>query len=359
MTDGRIVDLKLVPLNLSMRQPFVTALGNKSISRNLLVALHLEDGTVGLGEASASLAWPLETQPAMKSALESLKGRLMGSPIHRFRYLADTAWKSAGEHPTAVAALECALLDAYTRRQNIPLWRFLGGKRRSVTTSFTISAWAPNQVLRVASALRAAGFRYLKVKVTGRNLDEDLRRVRAVHQIAPKATLWIDGNQGFSVKEALRFASTLRRYSLPVQLFEQPVARENWEGLGEVQREGKIPVAADESARSVSETLRLLRKKIVRIINIKIAKCGLFGTLEIIRMAKRNRTSLMIGCMAESAIGLSASVHLACGTGSFRFVDLDSHLLVVSPPCDSGFQSHGDRLTVHPRRPGCGVLLPG
>ena len=93
------------------------------------------------------------------------------------------------------------------------------------------------------------------------------------------------------------------------------------------------------------------------MINVKLAKCGLFGALEIIRRSKIAETRLMIGCMAESAIGLSPSVALACGTGAFDFADLDSHLLVISPACRPGFSTHGAKLSVHPTRPGSGVGL--
>ncbi|MBI3615401.1 MAG: dipeptide epimerase [Candidatus Omnitrophica bacterium] len=357
MSGERIAGLELAPLNLPMRRPFVTALGNKRISRNLLVRLRLEDGTVGIGEASASLAWPSETQAAMAAALRRLEGRLIGASILCFRRLAESAWEAAGEHPTAVGALECALMDAYTRTKGIPLWRFYGAKGRSVTTSLTISAWPGNQAARAASSAQAAGFRRLKVKVTGKNPDGDLRRIASVCEAAPQATLWVDGNQGFTVKEAIGFARLLRRHHFPIRLFEQPVAREDWDGLAQVQKEGGISVAADESARSVSEAGRLIRKRTVRILNIKLAKCGLLGAFKIVRLARRAGMKLMIGCMAESAVGLSASVQFACGTGVFDFVDLDSHLLVVSPPGVPGFETRGARLTVHPTRPGCGAEI--
>ena len=357
MISPRITAVELAPLDLPMRQPFVTALGDKRVSRNLLVRLRLDDGTVGIGEASASLAWPSETQAAMAAALRRLEGRLIGAPIRRFRRLSELAWEIAGAHPTAVGALECALMDAYTRTKGVSLWRFYGSRRRSVTTALTLSAWAEPQAARAAANAHAAGFRRLKVKVTGKNPDEDLRRIAAVCKAAPKAILWVDGNQGFAVKEAIRLARILRQKKFPIQLFEQPVRRENWDGLAQVQKEGGIPVAADESARTVSEASWLIRKKTVQILNVKLAKSGLLGASEIVRRAKRAGMKLMIGCMAESAVGLSASVHFACGTGAFDFVDLDSHLLVASSDDAAGFQTRGARLTVYPARPGCGARV--
>ncbi|HEX4048087.1 MAG TPA: enolase C-terminal domain-like protein, partial [Elusimicrobiota bacterium] len=67
-------------------------------------------------------------------------------------------------------------------------------------------------------------------------------------------------------------------------------------------------------------------------INVKLAKSGLSRGLEIAAVARAAGVPLMIGCMAETARGLSASVHFALGTGFFRFVDLDSDVLLAQPP---------------------------
>lgn len=358
MTEARITGVGLIPLTLPLRRPFVTALGEKRESRNLLVAIRLSNGIVGYGEASSSLAWPQETPSAMSKGLRRITPSLIGAKIGSYRRLIAQGWEIAGEHPTGMAALECALLDAFTRAQGISLWRWFGGKRRSVTTALTISAWEPATAARVAGRAFALGFRTFKVKVTGRNIDEDIRRVTAVHKAAPRAILWVDANQGFLSAEAVRFALFLRQQKLPVRLLEQPVHRENREGLAQVQREGGIPVAADESARSAAEACSLIRRRLADVINVKLAKSGLFGALQIIRLAKRSDVQLMIGCMAESVIGLSPNVALAAGLGAFDFVDLDSHLLVVSPPCRPGFTSRGARLSVSTNRPGTGVRFP-
>ena len=341
-----------------MRLPFVTALGRKQVSHNLLVTIRLADGTVGYGEASASLAWPEETQAAMARALRQITHSLIGAEIRQFRRLIAESWERIGHHPTAVGALECGLMDAFTRSRKIPLWRWLGGHRRSVTTSITLSAWPVAEAARFARNAERRGFRRLKVKVTGADVTQDLQRLLAVHRAAPKAVLWVDANQGFTTGEAIRFVSMTRRLRLPVQLLEQPVPRADLDGLAAVQREAKIPVVADESARTLAEAVRIIRRKTTSVINIKLAKSGLLGALEIIRMARKAGVQLMIGCMAESAIGLSASVACACGTGAFDFVDLDSHLLVTSPACTPGFSTKGARLTIATRRLGNGVILP-
>lgn len=335
--------VELIPLNLPMRRPFVTARGSKEVSHNLRVVVHLEDGTDGYGEASESLAWPDEKRPDFARAL--LNVNLAGEEIRATRRLSEKVWRIAGRHPAAAASLECALLDAYTRSRGISLWEWFGGKRRSVATSLTISAWPAAIAARAARAAAKSGFHRLKIKLTGKDAEDDFSRLLAVHRAAPKAALWLDGNQGFTREGAIRFCSRVRERRLPVELFEQPVPRGEWRGFREIERHGRIPVVADESVRSLSDARQIIRRRAASVINVKLAKCGVAGALEIIRLAKKTGARLMIGCMAESAAGLWPSVALACGTGAFRYVDLDSHLLVVSPPGPAGFRTQGNRLS--------------
>ena len=345
---GRITRLELTPLDLPMRQPFVTALGSKQVTRNLRVTVRLEGGASGNGEASASLAWPDQTQEAMRQALEKTRPWLIGSEIERFQALAARGWREIGHLSASAAALECALLDAFTRTRGISLWKWFGGKRRAVVTSLTISAWPPPVAARAARRATRLGFRRLKVKLTGSDPDGDMERLLAVHRAAPRTTLWLDGNQGFTPERAVSFCRQVRRRRLPVRLFEQPVPRTAWAGLRQVEKEGMIPVVADESVRNAAEVRELIRRRAASAINVKLAKCGPSGALEIIRLAKKAGLRLMIGCMAESAAGLTPSVALACGTGAFDDVDLDSHLLVASPRGRSGFTTRGAVLRIGP-----------
>lgn len=341
-----------------MRQPFITALGQKKITRNLLVAVRLSSGMTGYGEASASLAWPADHQETMTRILQGLFPKLIGVPIRSYRRLIRLTWEKASAHPTAAAALECALVDAAARAEETCLWCWFGGKTHSVTTGLTLSAWKTSFAAGAAESAARRGFRQFKIKVTGQDLDEDFRRVAAVAKAVPRASLLLDGNQGFRPAEAVRFAISLRQQKIRVKLFEQPVVKEDREGLFKVQREGRIPVIADESVRNPQELRRLLRKGKLFGVNIKVAKSGLTGAFEMIRIARSAGMKRLIGCMAESAIGLTHSVALACGTNAFDFIDLDSHLLVASPECQPGFTSRGPRLWVRKHQWGSGIELP-
>ncbi|HPM96367.1 MAG TPA: enolase C-terminal domain-like protein, partial [Mesotoga sp.] len=132
------------------------------------------------------------------------------------------------------------------------------------------------------------------------------------------------------------------RNSIPVGIFEQPVPAEDFDGLKIVRQGSMYPVGADESARTKFDVMRLIKEGAVDYVNIKLMKSGISDALAIVEMCNSAGIGLMIGCMSESGIGVSQSVHFAAGTGAFMYHDLDSHLLLknVEPV---GFRQERDR----------------
>jgi len=105
-------------------------------------------------------------------------------------------------------------------------------------------------------------------------------------------------------------------------LFEQPVHRDNWDGLRRVSQVAKgkygVSVAADESCRTVDDAYRIVRGNLAHVINIKLAKSGVIGALEIIDVARSADVALMIGGMVETRLAMGFAGHLAAGLGCFK-----------------------------------------
>lgn len=106
-------------------------------------------------------------------------------------------------------------------------------------------------------------------------------------------------------------------------LFEQPVHRDDWEGLHVVSQIAKdkygVSVAADESCRSLADAHKIIQGNLAHVINIKLAKLGVIGALEIISIAREAGVALMIGGMVETRLAMGFSAHLAAGLGCFRY----------------------------------------
>lgn len=350
-----IQTIKILPVSYKLLQPFVTAAGRKTETENVEVILSLSDGTQGLGEASSSIAMPTQSQDNMMRVLKELIPELRERSIGDFRDLIALVWRRCGLFPTAAAAMECALLDAYTRTQKTPLYAFLGDQTISVETDLTLSVADPKALSAMTKKALRKGFRKLKVKLAGGHPAADIERLAAVHKTAPKATLVADGNQGFGLSLAIDFVHRLRRAQIPLLFFEQPFAKHDLRAMRLLRHRTHIPVFADEAVLSAADAVRVLEADAADGINLKVAKSGLLGALDIIQITRRFRKKLAIGCMEESKLGLAASVHLACGTGVFEWVDLDSIFLLKTTTQRGGFHIKGPKLSITGIRAGIGM----
>ncbi len=353
MHNIRSIDVK--PVSFKLKRPFVTAGGQKTETHNVQITVHLEDGTRGLSEASSSIAMPNESQANMAKSLKSLIPELYGKPIENYRELVATAWRLQGFHPTAASAMECAILDAYTRTLKQPLADFLGGKSVTIETDLTLSLNAPKELTKFARDAVKKGFRRLKVKLAGVSPAEDLERMRAVHKGAPRALLVADGNQGFGLSQAVDFVHRMKRAQVPIVFLEQPFRKHDLRAMRLLRQRTHVPVFADESVLSAADAVRVFEADAADGVNIKVAKSGLLGALDIIHIAQRFKKRLAIGCMEESKVGLAASVHLACGTGAFEWVDLDSVFLLEPTAQRGGFLMKGPKYSVKGVGPGTGL----
>lgn len=350
-----VQSVRLTPVSFPLKRPFVTAAGHKTRTDNLRVEVRLGDGSVGRAEASSSIALASESQQRMQAALEALIPDLRGRPVDDYRPLVELIWRRSRFHPTAAAAMETALLDAVARHRGQSLARFLSGKTPvTIESDLTLSLGEPNDMAAAAARAARQGFRRFKLKLSGRS-KPDLERVAAVHQAVPRARLVLDGNQGFRMAEALQLARGLQRQAASIQFFEQPFPRLDLKSMRLFRQRTKLAVFADEAVLSADDAVRVFSANAADGVNVKVAKSGLMGALDIIKVAERFKKRLAIGCMEESKAGLAPSVHLACGTGVFEWIDLDSFWLLDAPPGRGGFRVRGPRYSVAGIRAGAGT----
>ncbi len=350
-----IHSIELVPVSFPLKNPFVTAAGSKSHTDNVQIVLTLSDNTRAFAEASSSIAMPSESQVNMLRVLKDMVPELRGKRIADFKELVQLAWRLHRFHPTAAAAMECAIMDAYTRTQNQSLAKFLGNRTSQVETDLTLSVADPSLLIKAARAAVTKGFRRLKVKLGGESIQKDFDRLKAVRRGAPKAALVADGNQSLSVSNAVALVHRLEKAEINLVFIEQPFRKHDIRAMKIFRTRCRLPLFADESVLTPNDAIRLFEAGAADGVNIKVAKSGLLGALDIIRTAERFKKRLAIGCMEESKLGLAASVHLACGTGAFEWVDLDSVFLLESNPLRGGFLIKGSKLSVKGIGPGIGI----
>jgi L-alanine-DL-glutamate epimerase-like enolase superfamily enzyme len=325
-------------LTLKLRNPFKLSYGTSETRQTFWIRLRDDEGW---GEGTIPPYYRVDPSAmtecwrAAAEKREPLPERVEDVP----------AWIPDGPAPSR-CALELALIDRIGRRAGVPLYQLLGlPKPAALPTTFTIAIDEPDAMARMAAQI--AKYPLIKLKLGS---DDDEARVRAVRQAQPDAKLCVDANAGWTIEEALGHLKWLEQYD--IELIEQPLPKEQIEGLGEVQVHTRIPVVADESVQSIEDVERLGRAG-VKGINLKIMKLGgLTPALAILKRARELEMKIMLGCMIETSIGITAMAHLA---GLADWLDLDSPLLITNDPFAGIAYDEHARITV-PDRPGIGAV---
>ena len=324
MASMRIKKVFVEPLNIKMDEPFTISIGTKYNIENVLLTIELENGMTGYGEAAPLEPINGENQATALATLNSCKDFLIGKDVRQYKSISRELKGVFWAQITARCAVEMALLDALTKSLNMPLFMFLGGAENTIETDYTVDIVSPDKAKKNAGLLAQKGYNLLKTKV-GKNLKEDIDRIIAIKEGAPNCDITLDANQGFTPYEALQCLEELEKNNIRPVLFEQPVLKHDLKGMKFVKDNTSIPVAADESVFTAADALNVVKTGCADIINIKTMKSGLVEALDIAAIARSANIKLMIGCMLESILGLSASVHFAAGLGGFKFIDLDPH----------------------------------
>jgi L-alanine-DL-glutamate epimerase-like enolase superfamily enzyme len=300
--------------DLKAIDPFRIARGTTTISPSII--LRIGDG---FGEAAPSSFYG-EDANTVVSFIERAKSLIGEDPFRLEETLGKVDTIAAG-NGSAKAAIDIALHDHLGKLLGLPVYQLLGLSRPDKAyTSFTIAIDTPEIVKKKTE--KAPGFSVYKVKV-GVPGDEEM--VAAVRE-ATKAKIRVDANCGWKPKEAVQKIKSLYKYD--IEFVEQPVERDNLEGLRYVRERVNIPIIADEGVMTSRDVARHYRA--VDGINIKLSKCG--GIREGLRMIHTARAlgmKVMLGCMIETSVGISAAMQLS---SLADYLDLDGHLLIENDP---------------------------
>jgi len=352
----KIRELLAEPLDLPLYEPFKIATGIKDAAWNVLIRVVLEDGTIGFGEVSPSPYTTGDTRETVLAVMDQLRSTVIGKDIRSWRGILTETRKLIRYQVAAHSGLEIAVLDAFGKSQGVALSEMFGGVRKSVETDMTLSLGTSEKAGEDAAKFIKQGFNKLKIKV-GMDVHTDADRIVAVRDNAPDSEISLDANQAFSPKEAVELIRLANGRGANVSMFEQPVRKDDFDGMRFVRDHCPLPIAADETVFTPEDALRVIREGAADMINIKVAKCGILGALEIISICRTANIGLMIGAMMESKIGLAASVHLSCGFGTFIHNDLDSVYLLKPFDCEGGFELDGPNFSVEGIPGGTGIVF--
>jgi L-alanine-DL-glutamate epimerase-like enolase superfamily enzyme len=257
------------------------------------------------------------------------------------------AWIPADGPAPARCGLELALLDRIGKHRGLPLWKILDlPKPAGMPTAFTISIDTPEAMARMAKQI--AGYPLIKIKLGS---EDDESRVRAVREARPDARLVIDANAGWTLDAARKNLKWLEMCK--IELIEQPLAKDQHAAMGEVQKHTSIPIVGDESVQSLVDVEKLGAAGVAGV-NVKLMKVGgVLPALVILCRARELKMKIMLGCMIETSLGITAMAHLS---GLADWVDLDAPLLISNDPFDGVRYDRSATMTMPDDRAGIGAV---
>jgi len=327
------------PFDLTLTTPFRISRGVQNTSPNVIVQINYDDYT-GYGEAAPDEYYG-ENQQTVLACMSAFAGNLGDDPFV-FEDIMRRLDKLIRLNPSAKAAVDMALYDVVGKMLHVPVYKLLGlNPKHTPHTSFTIGIDTPIEMAK--KALLAKDYPILKIKVGTRH---DLDIIKAIRDVT-NAVIRVDANTAWTPKEAIKMINELAPYT--IEFVEQPTVAHDFSGLKLIRDNVAVPIIADESCVTVEDIPRIA--DCVDGINIKLMKCGGIGhALKMIHVARAHDLRVMIGCMIESSLAITAAAHL---TPLVDYADLDGHLLISDDPYVGATVDKGK--LVLPDTPGLGI----
>lgn len=330
--------------NLEFRHPFTISKGTKTHQPTFIVSLeHL--GRVGFGEAPAIIYYDIPVE----KMVEDLERKKLFT--EKFAFTEPERWWHYLHHlfpknPFLVCALDIAGWDLYGKIHGKPLHRFWpAGKQQPAITDYTIGI---DSVEKMVEKIQEKPWPIYKIKL---GTDKDIAIIEALrkHTDAP---FRIDANAAWKAEEALEKINIFNH--LGVEFIEQPLAKDDWEGMKWLYTKSPLPLYADESCVTESDVERCHGH--FHGINIKLTKCsGLTPALRMIEKARELSMGVMMGSMNESSIGSAAIAHLQW---QIDYLDADGPLL-LQEDLATGLEYHSNGIVSLSAEPGLGISFTG
>ena len=301
--------------NLKFKHPFTISKGTKTHQPSLLVELELF-GLKGYGEAPAISYYNLSVEE-MISVIEQKK-----KMIEKFSFTEPERYWHYLHHllpqdPFLVCALDLASWDLYgkmKRKQLYQLWNLDISK--NPLTDFTIGI---DTIENMVAKIKETPWPVYKIKL---GTDKDIEIIEALRRHTD-AIFRIDANAAWKANEALEKIKIFA--GLGVEFIEQPLAKDDWEGMKFLFVNSPLPLIADESCVSEHDVAKC--KGYFHGVNIKLTKCsGISPALRMIDEARKLEMKVMVGSMNESSIGTAAIAQLL---PLLDYVDMDGPLLLA------------------------------
>lgn len=334
--------LKTHTFELPLKHAFTISRESTTVQPTLIV--ELSDGThSGFGEATTNGYYGM-TLERMQTALEGVRQQVEAVEDLSPKALWQQVATQLDDCPFTLCALDQAAYDLWGKQQGQPVYQLWGLSNDEIPQSnFTIGI--DSVEVMVAKLNEMPNWPIYKIKL-GTAYDLEIIQKLREHT---DATFRVDANCGWNADQAIGYSHELAK--LGVEFIEQPLPREDREGMQKVFAESALPLIADESCITEADVAACHGS--FHGINIKLVKCGgLTPARRMISEARELGMKVMVGCMTESTVGISAIAQLL---PLLDYVDMDGAALLAKDIASGVVVDRGQ--CIYPNAPGNGVAL--
>lgn len=308
--------LHIYRFDLRLAHTFTITHESRDVQPTVIVGLEDEDGRIGWGEATA-IPYYGQSQDKLVNTLEKFRREIENTPLESPEQYWAALFPSFQENPFEHCAIDIAANDLYGKQKGKPLYELWGLKPVNLPlTNYTIGMADTPEMVR---KMEAMPWPLYKIKL---GTDHDLQIIQALRKVTD-AGFRVDANTGWTAEQTITLAPQLKK--LGIEFIEQPLPAKNREDQKKVFEQSVLPIMADESCQTEVDVQKC--HGYFHGINIKLVKCGgLTPARRMIAEARELGLKVMVGCMTESSIGISAIAHLL---PLLDYVDMDGALLLA------------------------------
>lgn len=334
----KITAIEYFRLDMPLAIPYKIAYETVSKTSNIILKLSTDKGITGWGCAAPDPEVTGETPEEVIQNIESIViGLLKNQSPFQIARINHELKKLCPKASSTMAMVDIALYDLMARKARLPLYQLLGGYRSEIPTSITIGILSLKETIEQASYYLKKGFSIIKLK-GGLHIDEDIEKILKLRErYGDEFLLRFDANQGYTHEETIEFIN--KTQSANIEIFEQPTKLKKEEQLDETSQNVGVPIMADESMKTLKDAFRMANNDLIDMVNIKVMKVGgITEAKHINSVAKASGMEVMVGCIDECSLGISAGLHFALSRPNIEFADLDGHLDLLEDPFTDLFQ---------------------
>ncbi len=296
-------------ISMELKNPFTTSFGTVKDREMIIIEMVDSEGTVGWGECVA-FREPWYTEETLQTAAHIMKDflipKLLEVPIHHPDEL-QKLFSPVRKNPMAKSALEGAIWDLYTRKNNISLSKALGGTKNAIDAGISIGLQHTDEDLfRLIDHSLEQGYKRVKLKIKP---GRDISLIQTVRKRYPYLPIMADANSAYCLADIERLKA-LDEYEL--MMIEQPLRFDDMYEHAILQQQISTPICLDESIQSFENAKQAIALGSCKVINLKTGRVGgLSEAVKILNLCEAENISVWCGGMLESGISRAHNIALA------------------------------------------------